>query len=645
VHTDWLSNVAQKLDLSISEVAEVTVRHHIKPSPVVPKPKRILLKRIYFSGEKTGDGHSGEFSFCWDELTPGLWGILSERNLRGKSSIFGVVQWLLRGRSSSLRDDVRTWIQEAILTFLLDRDTYEITISNDDDIIGGLCRIDELGEAHEVVSFSNSFEFERAMSSFMMGQLSLEPVVVWTGNAPTEGGKRVAHEWPFLSGVMFIGTDYTSLLGDTFIPGLSVRLLQMYLGLPWVSTLTEAKASENSLKKDRDAANRKVAQEITSKEGRILEIESEIIEIKNRIEKTPSSQEVINEYTNASEQLKLLLGQIRQTENEVERSIRIREAAQAALRADKRELQSFVDAHAAGAVFRRLAPTICPRCEAKISHSKLQEEQESGACCICNEHIIGDDVADEKRAELSLRVKASEAADVQATKQLEMTSNFLGELESEKDKIQLKREQLEAHLDTFESRRELELQLVSAEAKLTEVRRNFVGEEYCDGKELKIITQLVKDVDSRVKAEQPDILKNVSDKILEYAKRFGLENYSLTQLQGGGQLRLERGGVQTCYSNVTLGEQLRLKVATILAIISVSHTSGVGRHPGLLMIDSPGSQEMVGPDLEGLMSGMAEVIKELPFLQVFVASVTSEIMLQYIDENKRVAAVGDNYLW
>jgi len=339
------------------------------------------------------------------------------------------------------------------------------------------------------------------------------------------------------------------------------------------------------------------------------------------------------------------LGQIRQTENEVERSIRIREAAQAALRADKRELQSFVDAHAAGAVFRRLAPTICPRCEAKISHSKLQEEQESGACCICNEHIIGDDVADEKRAELSLRVKASEAADVQATKQLEMTSNFLGELESEKDKIQLKREQLEAHLDTFESRRELELQLVSAEAKLTEVRRNFVGEEYCDGKELKIITQLVKDVDSRVKAEQPDILKNVSDKILEYAKRFGLENYSLTQLQGGGQLRLERGGVQTCYSNVTLGEQLRLKVATILAIISVSHTSGVGRHPGLLMIDSPGSQEMVGPDLEGLMSGMAEVIKELPFLQVFVASVTSEIMLQYIDENKRVAAVGDNYLW
>jgi predicted nuclease with TOPRIM domain len=646
VSTNWLSDVAQKLGMDIADVAETVARHQIKPSPVVPRPKRIALKRIYFSGIKAREENAEVFVFDWDELGPGLWGILSERNQRGKSSIFGVVLWLMRGRSPSfLQEDVFQWIQNAALRFTVGDVTYQVSVVNTAEVEGDLSRIDEHGVVHELFQFSNNLEFESVMSSFMMGQLSLDPVVVWNGDAPADGGKRVTHEWPFLSGAMFIGTDYTSLLGDVTYYGLPVRLMQMFVGLPWVSTLTEAKASESSLNKEKHAAERRIAEEKQRCDSRLEEIKSKIHDISVDLNKIPTSQHVYDAHRKVSGRLRAVFDSIREAERQLEDARMLEEDAERAFLSDKKELQQFVDAHAAGAVFRRLAPTICPRCEAAIPASRLQEEQKSGECCVCNGYIIEDEGADEKRAELSEQVIASETALSQGRQQLEKARKALTALEEESDSLQNERERLESELDSYSDRKELENSLKKAEGQLDEVQRNFVDLVPEDVSDAKVITQVVKIIDGLVKSNQKVILEEVSAKILEYAKRFGLENYTQAQLNGAGQLKIIKGGESTSYSKVTQGEQLRLKVATMLAIISVSHTSGVGRHPGLLMIDSPGSQEMVGTDLGELMSGMAEVISELPFLQVFVASVASDLMASHIDEKMCVSASGDNYLW
>lgn len=642
---EWLNDVANKFEMDVSEVNEVVLKHHIKPSPIIPRPKRLALKRITFSGEKTRGNNIEPFSFEWEGLEPGLWGILSERNQRGKSSIIGVVQWLLRGRATSLQDDVSKWIQKASLLFSFDEDTYEIFAKNNEKITGNLCRVDMHGEVHEIVSFNDEFEFEKVMSDFMMRQLSLEPVVVWNGDAPAEGGKLVVHEWPFLSGAMFIGTNYASLLGDNFIPGISIRLMQMYLGLPWVSTLTEAKASEKSLKNEIKLAERKVAENKEKYESRVREIQFTIDVAKGELTKMPSSEQIVADHNNICERLREVFNSIHAAEKQVEDCLRNQRYAIDAVRSDKKDLLSFVDAHAAGAVFRRLAPTICPRCESNIPESKLLEEQDSGECSICKEQIIEDAGADEKRAELSKRIKASEEALAQVNQQLEIAKNALSVLEAEKDSLQNERQTLEAEFDSYTGKKELEDNMMRAEGQLDEVRRNFVYETISDSIDTKIITEIVKVLEGRVKSVQNEILEKVSMKILEYSKRFGLVNYSQIQLKGGGQLSIVKGGESTSYSKVTQGEQLRLKVATVLAIISVSHVSGIGRHPGLLMIDSPGSQEVVDLDLDGLMSGMAEVISELPFLQVFVASVATALMSKHIDTNRCIAAVGDDYLW
>ena len=65
------------------------------------------------------------------------------------------------------------------------------------------------------------------------------------------------------------------------------------------------------------------------------------------------------------------------------------------------------------------------------------------------------------------------------------------------------------------------------------------------------------------------------------------------KLKGNASLQIIKGGQTTTYSKLTGGEKLRLKVATVLAIISVAESRELGRHPGLLFIDSPKNHQMI----------------------------------------------------
>jgi hypothetical protein len=48
------------------------------------------------------------------------------------------------------------------------------------------------------------------------------------------------------------------------------------------------------------------------------------------------------------------------------------------------------------------------------------------------------------------------------------------------------------------------------------------------------------------------------------------------------------------------GERLRVKLAFFLAMMRLSREKGGGRHPGFLIIDQPGSNEMVPTDFNAL---------------------------------------------
>ena len=163
--------------------------------------------------------------------------------------------------------------------------------------------------------------------------------------------------------------------------------------------------------------------------------------------------------------------------------------------------------------------------------------------------------------------------------------------------------------------------------------------------ELRILSAVVKETEARVKTVRDGLLEDVSRRLVEYAKAFGMENLSKASLKGNASLSLIKSGVPTTYSKLTEGEKLRLKVATVIAMIEIAEAQGVGRHPGLIMIDSPAAQEVSQVDVEHLVAGLQSVFTNLPHFQVFVAGISSKAVTNHKPKAHRREVSGKAFLW
>src|SRR5947208_9776695 len=61
------------------------------------------------------------------------------------------------------------------------------------------------------------------------------------------------------------------------------------------------------------------------------------------------------------------------------------------------------------------------------------------------------------------------------------------------------------------------------------------------------------------------------------------------------------------YTTLFRSERLRVKLAFFLAMMQLGREAGGGRHPGFLIIDQPGSNEMVPNDF----SALAQVFRQV----------------------------------
>lgn len=642
---EWLNAIAVKAGVDSSRVQEVIELRRIHPSPVLPSPRRLLLKKISFSGTKDQVADAGPFNFVWDKLDCGFWAMMTESNLRGKSSVIEVVRWLLRGRpSSNLQEDVKRWITSASLEFRLDETLYKITVHVGPEITGELSRL-EADAVQKMAEFTGELEFEAVMADFFMQELSLETVANWHSSSGEDGGKAVLHGWPALSGVMFVGTDYSSLLGDIgAATGVPLRLMQMYLGLPWVSTLSAGRVAQLAVKSDQVAKEKRRALALSGRKSRVETISVQLEAKRVELAQTPSNSDVRDALSLANKRFSELKSSERDLTERFDREVKAVKLAEASYADDRHELQAHLDAEAAGAVFRLLEPTCCPRCDAEIGDERRLRERKTHSCSVCGEGVASDSDSELRRDILTSRVEESKAA-LEKTKRAEKhVSDSLIGLAIEAHRLDSEIHQLSQRLASSGDRNRIEFEIAALEARLSEAGYDPEPEEP-KSEEFSILEALISETESRVKSVQTGVLDAVSQKLVIYAKRFGMDALSAAQLKGNMALSLIKGGQDTSYSKVTDGEKLRLKVAAVLAMISVAEAQGVGRHPGLLMIDSPGAQEIAAKDLEELISGLEEVSKEFKHLQVFVAAMASPAIKKHVPAERTLYAPGQAALW
>ncbi|WP_027806960.1 large ATP-binding protein [Burkholderia cenocepacia] len=649
---EWLQAIATRAEAEIFAVEGVLSAHRIQPSPVLAQPRRLLLREIEFSGEKDGVANAGAFTFSWTALDHGLWAMLSEHNLRGKSSIIEIVRWMIRGRpSNNLQDDVRRWVHAVRLGFLLDSDQYEIVAKTQGEPIGSLCRIrapiatDGEPERTVLADFSTDGEFEAVMADFFMRTFAMDPISSWRQGKEDEG-QSVTHSWVAFSGAMFIGTNYDVLLGDMPVAtGLTSRLMQMYLGVPWVSTLAAAKTAHQLVEQAVQVSARKNEQGQKAINARIADISAQLSEKRAELAKIPSDEAVRNAINADTTELADVRRQERDMAEHAERAVAALRDLTAVYQEERRDLQTHMDAMSATAVFRRLEPKCCPRCDHTISKAKKALESSTHSCSVCGESITNSEDGEAIKVDLQERVAASEAAVTRASAKKEEAESELTALRRKIDLLQGRLESASKELDSAVRRQEAAVAVAVLEGRLEEASISPASQADDRSGELKILSAVVAETEARVKAVRDGLLADVSARLVEYAKAFGMENLSEASLKGNATLSLVKGGVPTSYGKVTEGEKLRLKVATVLAMIEIAEARGIGRHPGLLMIDSPAAQEVSPVDVDHLVAGLQAVFTKLPHFQVFVAGISSKAITDHIPEANRREVAGNAFLW
>ena len=640
-NSSWIANIATRSGADAAKVEEVLERRRIKASPAMPRPRRLTLKRIEFSGEKHGTVTEGPFKFEWPDLEPGLYAILSDGNLKGKSSILHVARWLLRGEpATGFQPDVRSWIQKANLRFALNEVVYEVRVDEPNQGVGSLVQLVGTGWS-EVARFVSAAEFKAAMSTFFLRELDLDAFPTWND----ELGKEGVQDWAALSGALSMGPTFNSLLGEVPMAGLPTRLMQMYLGLPWVSTYCAARVAKSVL--ERAEADRTKRQEEAEREQltRALELEAQLGKARQELAALPAFADYQTQHRAASASLHAAQDEKRTAMHVLEAARVAQSQLNDAELIDRRRVIEIMDILAAGRVFRVLDPKCCPRCDALVTEARRKKEETTNACAMCGETMSADDDGD---AELAVAKETAAKSKAAAEAQRAHVNTAEAAIPSTEEKVracEAALAKLESALNAGERRSELMFAVARLEAKLEEVRKPQTSPQSARTAELAIISEAVEECDARVKEVQDGLLSDVSSQIVHFARRFGMIQLSEATLRGNAVLEIVKGGKSTSFSKVTVGEQLRLKIATVLAILKSGEKRGIGRHPGLLLIDSPGAQELADDNLEDLMRELKAASNELSHLQVFVAAVATPPMLKHIDKERLLRSEGDGWMW
>jgi len=646
----WLEEIATKSKTSIENVKTVINKYDIHQSPNTGVPKHLQIEEVSFSGTKEGK-LSDDFEFCFDNLQSGIYGIISDINLRGKTTVLETIKWLIRGSSSSLfQDGVKSWIKKASLKFNIDDSLYQVKlVQTDNEVCGSLVKL--LLENEIVISeFYSNDEFENCMSEFMIKAFSLDKISAFRkGRIKESVGNRINHNWASLASALFISTNYSSLFGDVTTDGLSNRLMNMYLGLPWISTYTNLKTVESQIKSEHKVEKIHLDKETERKKNRYQEIIKELGEKEKIFSKLPSDKDIQDKLKQLRKDYSSISRELTQLDPILRRLSKDLNTCKETKLSDEIKVNNFKEDRAANAIFKRLNPTCCPHCETEIKKEKIEKEKIHHHCAICDEPMLESEDAEILLNELVENLKNSEKTFNAVKREYRSRDKYHSELSEKLSQLEKLINEQEKKLNEFSTRNQIEkeiirLQILKEEYTIkNEKQEAKLPEKYID--EQKIIKKAIEVTEERFKSLQEDLLTKVSDEILRISKLVGLGHIESVKLTSNPHLKLDKDGSSTSYSKCSEGEKLRLKVITTIALISVAEKENVGRHPGLLLIDSPGAQEVSDKDLNSLIEGLRKLSIELPFIQIIIASRASEVILSQIDEKHRKHAKGNSYLW
>lgn len=587
---------------------------------------RLWVNHLSFEGI----GKDGQPIHYEQKFASGINIVLIPDNGAGKTTILKTIKLALTG-DDEYDNDVRGWIHRIWLQFSIDTTPFTVHLSRGEGgfhgyLSGGHVNVRMegaprlpllLGLMHSAEEYSanlQQFFFRR----FEMSSLS------WT--EASDGGRTVrSTSWlTFLHALVIPGNSEGYLLIDPAraYGGQEGLILSMFLGLSYAEPLNDllvkrklAEADNQVSVEDRDQAQANIdalQKEIEAVQAEIKSIEAEQRKRQRQYEEAPTTQRLFDlrtEQVTTGEHLSQLEERHRELQREIQQS--------------RARAQTLREGIALRLHFTGLEVALCPNCDHTVAEAEVQRERTEHLCRLCGKqaHAASAGELESMAAsadELDALVERSSRVRDDITNEIRRVRSHAIALQEQLVGLErVLRQGIDYVLPTEEERERrssLDRQIGAIRAKMSVADQ--VIARYKAGQDDALIR-------AKIHEKARGVLRNEADRLNEHglagfsalteamARRFGAESISEVSVSAVGALRLRKNGVQVSWGSIrNPGDRLRIKLAFFLAMMRLGRVEHAGRHPGFLMIDQPGSDEMVVEDFLAVAAALREIERD-----------------------------------
>lgn len=631
--------VARRAGADIKTVQSVLSTYNISDSGVVPPARHLRVSRVAFSGLKSIDERESPFDFTWTTDDDGIWGLATDKNFAGKSTVLQVILWALRGTPKSLTKTVAGWLRNVSVQFAVEARRIEVSFRLEHgEPIGTVTVSSEGASQHH--PFAGDQAFQAVMQNVMLESLSLDRLAA--SQKDSEGKvSRYDDGWLSYTGAFLSDSDSNAIIGESHGNDLIQRLLQTFVGVPFGTTLFAARASLNVVRAEANQRRKRLAsaggKNIEELEGEIRETDTRLADSSSRSRLDVDIAAAQRAFDDAQQRLLVLY------EARDESSNLIANRREERIRAEQR-VNVLQEEHIAANFFARLSPVCCPRCETPVAEERRVAEGADGRCAICATHVAAADQAtlEAQRSEAAIALRQAkqreqEAKDASDTV-LSRIDDAMAVRRTAADALKKLRELgSDNDVDILERRRARLLGML-------EIVKAVAGSDVVDAKVVDILEAASREAEARVVESSKALFDAASTEITRIVKALGMLDVERVVLKRGAQVDVYKGAGISGWGTLAPGEQLRLRIATVIALMRIARQSGSGRHPGLLLIDSPGNEMMEESNLLKALAEMA-ALAQSDSVQIFVALRGTEQAAAAVPPERLRMAFGSDTLW
>ncbi|MFJ5792687.1 hypothetical protein ACIP9G_21735 [Lysinibacillus sp. NPDC093197] len=645
---NFLSDVYKSCDqiLSIEEISKIlNISNYEKDNPI-SQGKRLIIKRLKLSGKKI----TGEVIDYDKNFFTGVNVIFADNN-KGKSSIFKIIKFALTGDKSSVKKDVYDWIDTILFEFDLNNTTYSVYINlTNTRIRSGLYRssidsliINENGyiELEDIlINFEANTEtaFKDKMQNFFFEQFSYYNLT-WTSS--TKKSLELIENntsWKtYYKSIYLESKDYNVLFLNSEFGSQNKKVLEMILGLKYTALINswnkQSDYLQNSINKKlfiekvQDGNNQEKNELVTELEKLNIKISEMQEQRKTTFKKTLN----IENYKIQSLKLFNLAKEITALNNQVG------QLQKEKLQIEKR-ITNLTEELNFGFFFSNLDIKKCPRCEHEIKPSREISEKTNHKCMLCEDPLDPKNEEDEEiltskinelsenLAKISAGIERLMENIIQKTEAKIHLESSLNKHEQEVQDYSFEDKQIDQLSKLIEKRIEIEHKLVKKNTENPDATFEILDHK------LKVINCAINLLNKLRYKESDNILKSLCSLISSQLIRFGQKNIDQVTIKDNLEIIFIQNGKENKFSELNEGEQLRAKIAVVLSLILLDVKYSVGRHPRILIIDSPGKEEVISNDLISLASIFKEIEDEYKNdLQIIIGTALEELKNASVD--------------